>query len=152
MVKSYRIVKRRHANNAFDGEGARIAGGRWSSPGTRVVYTAGSASLATLEMLVHLERSEPLAAYVILACEFDEALISEPEDLPEDWNLIPTTAAVQRVGDAWAHSNASAILRVPSVIVVDEFNYLMNPLHPDFSKVSIDEFRPFSFDSRLVRW
>lgn len=150
MLTSYRITKRRHVGIAFDGEGARIAGGRWNSPGTRVVYTAGTIALAALEMLVHLDRAAPLAAYVVFTCTFDDSLVADPGALPEEWSVLPTTADARRVGDVWSHGLASAILRVPSAVIAEEHNYLLNPLHRDFNKIDISEPRAFSFDPRLV--
>jgi RES domain-containing protein len=151
MLTSYRITKRRHAENAFDGEGARIAGGRWNSPGTRIVYTAGTIALAALEILVHLDHAAPLAAYMVFTCTFDDALVADPGKLPEAWSVLPTTADAQRVGDTWSHGLASAILRVPSAVIAEESNYLFNPLHGDFSKIRISAPRAFSFDPRLIR-
>jgi RES domain-containing protein len=150
MPRSYRIVKARHANSAFDGEGARIAGGRWNSPGVAMVYTAGSIALAALEMLVHLERSELLAAYVIFTCTFDPALVSEPDALPSDWRSSPAPAASRRVGDAWVLEGRSAVLLVPSAVVEEEHNYVLNPRHRDFEKIQVSQPRPFRFDPRLV--
>jgi RES domain-containing protein len=75
MVTAWRITKRKHARNAFTGEGAREFGGRWNNPGTAIVYTAQSQSLAALEMLVHLDSSELLEKYVLIGVEFDPSLI-----------------------------------------------------------------------------
>ena len=84
IVTTWRITKRKHARNAFTGEGAREFGGRWNNPGTAVVYTAQHQSLAALEMLVHLDSSEFLQKYVLIAVEFDQSLITKvvPSALP----------------------------------------------------------------------
>ena len=86
-VTAWRITKRKHARNAFSGEGAREFGGRWNNPGTAVVYTAQSQSLAALEMLVHLDSADLLEKYVLLAADFDQSLIKvlNPSDLPRNW-------------------------------------------------------------------
>ncbi len=105
IVNAWRITKRKHARNAFTGEGAREFGGRWNNPGTAIVYTAQSQSLAALEMLVHLDSSELLAKYVLIGVEFDQALI-RPVDLtalPRHWRSDPPPLEVRAVGDEWIH-------------------------------------------------
>jgi RES domain-containing protein len=152
MTSSWRIVKAKRASQAFDGEGARLNGGRWNSPGTRMVYTAGSTSLAVLEMLVHLNHSALLSSYVLFAVRFDEALVTRlaPADLPAGWRDFPASAALNRLGDRWAAGGASAVLEVPSAIVERERNFLLNPRHPDFPRIAVDPPVPFHFDPRLL--
>ncbi|HEX3110232.1 MAG TPA: RES family NAD+ phosphorylase [Thermoanaerobaculia bacterium] len=152
MITSWRIVKAKHAAGAFDGEGARVAGGRWNSPGVAMVYTSQSAALAALEMLVHLGRSRTLAGYVIFSCEFDDRIAEnlEPRVLPHDWPAYPAPASLQRIGDRWVYELRSAVLRVPSAVVEGESNFLLNPGHPDFRRIHISKPRPFGFDPRLV--
>lgn len=153
MASGWRIVKTRHANTAFDGEGARLYGGRWNSPGTRMVYIASSVSLAVLEILVHLDRASLLSSYSLIAVQFDDILIQrlERRKLPEGWRDYPAPSELQRIGDEWVASRRSAVLEVPSVIVEDESIYLINPAHPEFASVSVGEPQPFHFDQRLVR-
>ena len=118
-VTAWRIVKARHAASAFDGEGARVEGGRWNSPGTPVVYTSQSAALATIELLVHLGRGSILAAYVLIPCTFDEALISrlDRKRLPRNWRSYPALPELQLIGDEWVKSGTSAVLEVPSAVI-----------------------------------
>jgi RES domain-containing protein len=94
-VTAWHITKRKHARNAFSGEGAREFGGRWNNPGTAVVYTAQSQSLAALEMLAHLDSADLLEKYVLLAADFDQSLIKvlNPSDLPRNWRGRYTTCA-----------------------------------------------------------
>src|SRR3990172_341094 len=96
-ITAWRIVKARHAPNAFDGEGARLEGGRWNSPGTPLVYASESAALATLELLVHLRRRSILSAYVLIACTFDEALVErlDSKRLPPNWRSYPAPPELQ---------------------------------------------------------
>ena len=96
-ITAWRIVKARNAANAFDGEGARVEGGRWNSPGTPVVYTSQSAALAALELLVHLGRSSILAAYVLIPCTFDDALVSrlDRKRLQKNWRSYPALPQLQ---------------------------------------------------------
>ena len=120
--------------------------------GTRMVYTASSLSLATLELLVHLEDYETLEGfYRVIQVEFDDGLVKAiiPKDLPSRWNSAEINAETQLLGDAWVESMSSAILEVPSVVTVGEVNYLFNPAHPDFERVKIGAPREFVIDSRL---
>lgn len=151
-VRVWRIVKAKHAAAPFSGEGAKAAGGRWNSPGMAVVYTSGSASLAMLEMLVHLESQDLLKQYVLLEATFDEALVTslDPNDLPRSWRRSPPFPDVQQAGDTWLAEKRSAVLRVPSVVVPTEWNYLLDPTHADFDRIAIGPKQPVLFDPRLV--
>ncbi|MDQ3748862.1 MAG: RES family NAD+ phosphorylase [Acidobacteriota bacterium] len=136
----------------FDGEGAFRFGGRWNSRGTRILYTAGSLSLAALEMLVHLTDEEILLSYSFATTEFDESLMLQIEEfrvLSVNWSDSPSPLEIQRIGDEWAQSKASVVLRVPTSILPVEFNYLINIKHPEFSKVKLGKPQTFTFDERL---
>lgn len=149
--RAWRIVKAKHAATAFDGEGARLFGGRWNSPGTRMIYTSATLSLAALESLVHL--SPPvLFKYVAIPVEFDESLIETlpASALPADWIEEPPSPSTKSIGDSWVKEARSAVLEVPSVIINAEPNYLLNLEHRDFKKVSIGKPVPFAFDPRLL--
>jgi len=153
VITAWRIVKGRRAQTAFDGEGARLSGGRWNSPGTGIVYTSASAALAVLEMLVHLGQGNVLPSYVLIACSFSESLVEhvDPDDLPANWLAYPAPPVLQSVGDQWVSNGQSAVLRVPSVIVPREFNFLLNPTHADFRRVKIGKPEPFGLDLRLLK-
>lgn len=153
MTTAWRIVKERHAKSAFDGEGARKYGGRWNSPGTAVVYASETRALALLEVLVRIRSVAALGGYVLIPARFEESLVSavEPEALPEDWRENPPPPSTQRIGDDWVASESSPVLKVPSVIVPDEFNYLINLAHPEFARIALGESRGLSLDPRLVR-
>ena len=144
-------MKSRYADAAFDGEGARLYGGRWNSPGTRMVYTAQSQALAILEVLVHLEKAGVLPFYSLCAAHFEEDLVEalDPEALPDNWRSYPSPSGLRVIGDVWVAEQSSAVLEVPNVIVDDESNYLIDPAHPAFSSITISEPRPFDFDARL---
>ena len=152
MATGWRIVKSRYASTAFDGEGARLYGGRWNSPGTRMVYTSSTISLAVLEVLVHLQEASILSSYSLISAGFDDALVERLDRslLPDGWRSYPAPSELQRIGDEWVRRQRSAVLEVPSVIVERESNYLLNPAHPDFSSVVIGEPEPFTFDERLL--
>jgi RES domain-containing protein len=150
---AWRIVKARYAADAFTGAGAEKFGGRWNRPGVAVVYAAGSASLAMLEMLVHLEAHEFLKRYVSFQVSFDERFVTsiDATDLPNNWRKSPPPVAVQAIGNDWIATSRAAVLRVPSVIVPAEWNYLLNPQHPDFKKIEISPKEPVRFDRRLIK-
>lgn len=152
-ITAWRIVKAKFAARAFDGEGARRFGGRWNNRGTAMVYTAGSRALAVLEMLVHLEASELLRHYRLIPVTFDQHVVNvlDRKILPANWRRRPPPASVRAIGDDWIASTKSVVLRVPSVIVPDENNYLINVSHPQFGKLVIGSPRPFRFDPRLLR-
>lgn len=151
MKRAWRIVKKAHAATALSGEGARLYGGRWNSPGTPVVYTSGSLALAALENLVHLNPPVRLE-YVAIPLDFDEAWVRTvtPVNLPADWTGEPPPPSTQALGDQWIRTASSAVLELPSAIVRIEPNYLFNPAHPDFRKVRIGKAMPFAFDPRLL--
>ena len=125
-LSAWRIFKPKHAATAWTGEGARLYGGRWNSNGSAVVYTAGNAPLAALELLVHLASHQVLESYYLCEVTFDESLVEH----------------VRR---------SSVVLRVPSVIIESEFNFLLNPGHPDFSRVRVGRPRRFRFDPRVLK-
>lgn len=154
MTVIWRLVKKRHAevSDAFDGDGARRYGGRWNLPGTRMVYTAQSLSLAALEQFVHLGPEDNHIQFVSFRVEIPEDLSIyklEPDKLPADWRMEPPPDSTQRIGTQWAESGSSAVLRLPSVIIPTEYNYALNPTHPDFRRIRIEEPKPFSFDPRM---
>jgi RES domain-containing protein len=152
MPTAWRIVKTRFAAQVFDGEGARLYGGRWHSVGVRMVYTAGSVSLAVLEILVNLENTDVLPAYSLCAVNFDDGLVTtlDRSRLPSNWRDSPSPPELLAIGDAWIASGKSAVLEVPSAVVESESNYLINPAHPDFAALVIESPRPFSLDPRLL--
>lgn len=152
-MKAWRITKRKHAGTAFSGEGARLYGGRWNRPGVPIVYVAESQSLAVLEMLVHLDAPALLEKYVFLEVDLAASLVIDLDrsSLPKNWQSDPVPEAIQAIGDRWVFSGDSTVLRVPSVLVPGESNFLLNPRHPDFGKISISRPQAFRFDPRLAR-
>lgn len=153
MITAWRIVKSKHQARAFDGEGARLAGGRWNSPGVAMIYTAQSAALAALEMLVHLNSGTLLSSYVLIPCSFREEVVLHLDRarLPAGWRAHPAVPQLQLLGDAWVKNGLSAVLDVPSVLIQSELNYLVNPAHPDFASIEVGPAHPFDFDARLVK-
>ncbi len=152
MPQAWRIVSARFQAQAFDGEGARLHGGRWNNPGARVVYCAGSVSLATLEMLVHLPGSALLPSYRLIEIRIPETKIEilDVSHLPRDWTRFPAPTRLQDLGDEWIRSRRSVALRVPSAVVPMESNILLNPDHPDFGKLSMGTPLHYPLDPRLI--
>jgi RES domain-containing protein len=152
MPTGWRIVKSSRAGSAFDGEGARLYGGRWNSPGTRMVYASESVALAILEILVNLEDDAMLFYYSLCSIEFDDGIVEslDRSELPDDWRASPAPFELQRLGDAWARDLSSAVLEVPSAVVELESNYLINPEHEDFGYMRLGDPQSFGFDRRLL--
>jgi len=152
-LRSWRMVKRKHSSDAFSGEGARRFGGRWNSRGVPIVYTAEHASLAVLEILVHLGHPPLLQDYVVFRLDFEDSLVEAIDEstLPGDWNSYPARAGLRVIGDRWLADGQSAVLSVPSAIVPLELLFLLNPQHSDFPRIKIGKPQPFSFDPRLLR-
>jgi RES domain-containing protein len=153
LLTAWRIVKKRYAVSAFDGEGARLYGGRWNSPGVAVVYVASTRSLAALEMAVHLDRATLLDSFALIPCEFDQRLVTVVEvgSLAADWRDSPQPSEIARIGDTWAKELRSVVLAVPSAIIDGERNFLLNPAHPDFAQVKVGDPHDFVFDRRLIK-
>jgi len=139
------------ATAAFSGEGARRYGGRWNAPGRPLVYASLHLSLAALETLAHADRRRFERDYVAFEVHVPHHLILElrDEDLPSDWRARPVSAGARAVGDAWLAQRASAALSVPSVLVPQERNLLLDPGHPRFAEVRIGAPQAFRFDERL---
>lgn len=152
MVEAWRIVKTKYIGSAFTGEGASLEGGRWNSAGTSLVYTSSSASLALLETLVNLESVAPLPSYSLFRIQFEEALVEalRQDTLPPNWLLYPPPIETQEIGDRWVAEARSAVLAVPSTLVLHELNYLLNASHPAFARVIIGPPSPFQMDPRVA--
>ncbi len=153
ILTGWRIVPEDQAATAFDGEGARLYGGRWNSVGVPMVYAAQHQSLAALELRVHIDKTKMNKLYKCFTFHFDEQLMDvfRVGALPKDWQQEPPPPSLQQLGDAWFKAGRSVILAVPSVIIPKELNYLINPKHPDFTKVRIDPPTDFAFDQRFFQ-
>lgn len=153
-MRVWRICARRHAAHAFSGQGARSYGARWNHRGVAIVYTAGSLSLATLELFVNLDPDEAPDDLVAIAAVIPDhvSLLHVREDeLAADWRQYPAPATLQDIGSAWAASGATAVLAVPSAVIPEETNYLLNPAHADFARIEFELPQAFHFDPRMWR-
>lgn len=152
-ITAWRITPAKYQPAAFDGTGSEEYGGRFNSVGTPVVYTSGSLSLATLEVLARTNKRSRLVGRICLPVTFEEHHVTArgASDLPEGWNARPYQPASQEVGDGWVRSKGSLVLQVPSVVVPSEQNYLINPHHPAFGELVFGEPVPLDPDPRLLR-
>ena len=153
MITVWRIAKAKYVDSAYSGEGARLMAGRWHEAGHRIVYTSASAALAALEVIVHtdtdlLPRTPFVAVPAILPTRLKIQRFSI-EELPTNWQESPSPLALRQRGTEWLRQGTTPVLAVPSVIVPFEWNYLLNPAHPDFSKIQVGAAIPYQFDSRL---
>lgn len=144
----YRICKKKYPKN--DGEGARLAGGRWNHKGTAVIYCGATASLCALEVLAN--GADLAAGMVVIEAKIPRKLAVatiDESDLPSNWNTPVASRKTRDLGSQWVKSGVSAVLSVPSVIVPSERNYLLNPAHSDFAKIQFSKPKDFVFDRRL---
>lgn len=149
MIEVWRIVKQKYAASAFDGEGAKINGGRWNHDGISMVYTSSSLSLAALELFVNLDCPPQMHLVSIPAYLPEACMMKYSIPLPEGWNSYPASNVTKDIGTRWIEHASSAVLQLPSVIIPSEFNYLLNPNHMDFKKITFGSPMPFSFDQRM---
>lgn len=153
-MRVYRLVKERFADRALDGSGAKLYGGRWNRKGHAAVYTSDSIALAVLELLVHLHRSEVLNRYRLVTLDLPDngAMLLDDSGLPADWREDPAPVSTAAIGTAWLTGGRSLALSVPSVLIPQQRNLLLNPGHPASGTVfATATLHPFDFDPRLVR-
>jgi RES domain-containing protein len=150
---AWRLVRPAYGDRevAFSGEGARRYGGRWNTPGRPMVYASLHLSLAALETLAHADRRRFERDYLSYEVRIPHTLVLElrDDDLPNDWRARPSSPGARSVGDAWLAQRASVALSVPSVLVPQERNLLLNPQHPRFGQVRISAAQRFRFDDHL---
>lgn len=142
-----------HCQRALDctGNGAKLYGGRWNSVGVAIHYMAANRALAALEVLVNSSRMNLGSSWCLSIFEVPEVSIQEIKihDLPSDWRDYPASQQLKRIGDQFVLANQFLLLKVPSCLIEDEFNYLMNPLHPLATELKVVASKPFSFDTRF---
>jgi RES domain-containing protein len=148
MTVAWRLLPKQRQRDAFSGEGARIAAGRWNPRGARAVYLSGSLSLAALEALLTTGRAALTITYTMFRVDIPAEVAVDSlvlEKLPANWRQQPPPESTRRIGGEWLARGAAAVLRMPSVIVPQECNFLLNPLHPDFGKLIISRPQIFRF-------
>ena len=153
-MQAYRLIKKRYADDPLSPQGAKLYGGRWNSKGNGAVYVSDSVALAVLEILVHLRNIGVMQHFMLCEITLDEASVMtlDPEKLPDDWQADSPSYSTMSIGDEWLSSGASLALAVPSTIVPEQNNLIINPAHDGFEAlVSSISIKPFSIDHRLVR-
>lgn len=146
----YRLSRSVYAND-LTGTGSRLYGGRWNSIGKSLVYLASSRSLAVLEVLVHLPPALLPSDYELITIDVpDDFEEVRAESLPGRWQQFPHPDKLKSIGDTFIARNKKLMLKVPSAIVDEEHNYLLNPAHPKAAQVKIKNRQPFAFDQRLL--
>jgi RES domain-containing protein len=152
-MRFWRICRRRYAAEAATGEGARLVGGRWNSRGVRVVYASTSLALAAVETFVNLEPNLLPRDLVSIEGDIpDELEIGrlDTKELPTRW-CESRDESLRRFGDEGIHAGQTVALLVPSAAIRGEWNVLLNPAHPGFPKISLQEPQLFEFDARMFR-
>jgi len=147
----FRLTKSMFAND-LSGNGARLFGGRWNSEGRPAIYMAATRSLAVLESLAHINPTNIPDDMVLLTIEVPDDVISlDTELLPENWKQSPEPHILKQIGNSFLQKNEHLLLKVPSALVPEEFNYLVNPRNPNIEKVKIKAKTPFTFDERILK-
>ncbi len=141
-MKVYRIDREKYLSETLTGKGAaKTNANRWNSMYTRLVYTSETQALAKLEISVHLDINEdlPTDRYCLEIEIPDDITIAEllSEDLPDNWDSRPPTDSTQFIGDDFVELGDTAVLKVPSSISDSDFNYLINPEHPDAKRIRV---------------
>ena len=138
----------------MSGKGAEISGGRWNSKGVRMIYTSATRSLCTLEIAVRTPLGNTPVDYRMISIQIPDTVMTftlNITSLHTGWRSFPHSGTTQQTGDAFISKNKNLIMKVPSAIIEDEFNYLINPAHPEISKLKIISNEPFNFDKRIFK-
>ncbi len=154
MTLVFRVLRQAYARAPFDGEGAYRYGGRWSSPGTRFVYTSKHQSLAMLEYFVHLDPGDAPDDLVLATADVPDGISREqlhPREMPTHWRETPAPRELAQIGDEFVKKAEKCLLRVPSALAVNENNWLINPGHPEFRKIAFRTPEPLRYDPRMFR-
>lgn len=150
-MKVFRLSKEKYSK-ILNGKAAAKFGNRWNSKGTEIIYTAESRALAMAEVAVHLSFATLPKDYVIIEIEIpDDILIKNlnVKILDNNWNANPPNVSTQKIGDEFIDSMENCVMKVPSAVVEGDFNFLINPYHPDFKRINNVEIKNFKFDTRL---
>ena len=149
----YRLLNLNYGSG-LSGKGAGIAGGRWNSPGISMIYTSESRALCTAEVAVNLPLGNiPIGFEMISILIPDDIILTGigEEDLPSGWKIFPLATLTQKIGDQFIIQGKYLVMKVPSAAVPGDFNYLINPRHPDFGRIEIIKKEPYEFDERFFK-
>jgi RES domain-containing protein len=148
----YRIVHHRYQDDPFSGKGGLYNKSRWASKGQLVGYASDHLATATLEKLAGVQRGDLMSEMVYARAEIDDAYTTTlpREQLPANWNALPAPDGTRQLGDAWLDEKASAILSIPSVVLPESTNYVINAAHPDISHLEVATVQPLLLDHRIL--
>lgn len=152
-MDAFRLARKKYAIE-LSGKGASIAGARWNSKGTEIIYSAESRALAMAEVVVHLSLATLPSDFVMLKIDIPDGISMETidvADLQPNWSVFPFSFSTQVIGDDFVRRNEACVLKVPSAVVKGDFNYLINQYHNDFKKIKIIEQMDFPFDKRIFK-
>ncbi len=152
-MELYRLSREKFAAT-LSGKGAAMKGARWNSPGVELIYTAANRSLAMAEVVVHFTLATIPDDYVMVSMFVPDDIDIDhltASDLPKDWNAWPHPVSTQAIGDRFTTENKFALLQVPSSVTQGDFNFLINPFHPDFKRIQIIDTQKFPFDQRIFK-
>jgi len=152
-MEVFRLAREKYAN-LLSGKGAGLKGARWNSIGVELIYTAANRSLAMAEVAVHFTLATLPDDYRMITIEIPDNMPIKKvaiKDLPNNWNTFPHPTVTQRFGDMFVAENKFCVLKIPSVVTLGDYNLLLNPHHPDFTKISIKNIEKFPFDNRLFK-
>jgi RES domain-containing protein len=154
LTRVYRILRKPYSTKPLDGEGAYRFGGRWSSVGTRLAYTAEHLSLAIIEYFIHIDPDDPPKDLVAVTADVPDSvsrtLISATR-LPANWRRSPSPPKLAEIGDRFVRDRRAAMLIVPSALAPAESNWLINPRHQEFSRIRLRSVEAFEYDPRFFK-
>jgi RES domain-containing protein len=146
----YRIA-RCELSQDLSGQGSFLYGGRWNSKGVRVLYTSSTSSLAMLEIMAHGFKPGKDYCLVVLQIPEDKVRVMKESDLPGEWSQNPAPDKLKKIGDTFVSENKFLVMHLPSAVNREEFNVLINPMHPDFKKIKILRTEKLKIDERLSK-
>lgn len=152
-MEVYRLAREKFAH-PLSGKGAAIKGARWNSIGVEMIYAAANRSLAMAEVAVHFTLATLPADYVMMTLFVPDDISLKKlnrKDLPPDWMLFPHPVSTQAIGDAFVAENNYCVLQIPSAVTAGDYNFLVNPAHPEFKRIKIVSTDKFPFDKRIFK-
>lgn len=147
----FRLTRQKYAHE-LSGYGASLFGNRWNSKGIKMIYAAESRALAMAEVVVHITLANLPSDFMMVEIDVPDSLsigVIERTKLAENWNAHPFQYFTQQMGDEFIRNQEHAILKVPSAVVKGDYNYLINPIHPEFKNIYIKNASHFPFDHRI---
>ncbi len=150
-MRVFRLTRHKYSQE-FNGKGAAKSNNRWNSKGVEIIYTAESRALAMAEVVVHLSLSALPDDFMMMEIDIPNSIkiqLLDTKQLDETWNNHPPSSTTQKIGDAFITALDSGVMRVPSAVVQGDYNFLINPYHPNFHLIKVVDLSDFPFDQRL---